>query len=192
LAVLQSIDLRIADRLRDREFRRHWFRAMLETNVPEQVRDLREARSMTQSDLAVVADMKQSAISRFESQRVANWKLETLLKLADALDAQLEITIVPAEEVIARHEREEAGWEGSRPKSALEALPDQNRGPNDDRQRRLVLMIDTNTQALDSDPKPSKADPESSILDDRQTALAAAVAASKKPRSKTATSRSFG
>lgn len=105
---MSSIDLNIADRLKDPGFRREWFRAILENNVPEQFRDLREARNMTQSELADAAGMKQSAISRFESQRVANWKLETLLKLADALDAQLEILVVPAEQIIARHEHEEA------------------------------------------------------------------------------------
>lgn len=120
MAPLSSIDLRIAERLRDREFRRHWFRAALESNVPELFRDLRELRNMTQSELADAADMQQSAVSRFEIQRVANWKLETLLKLADALDAQLEILLVPAEDVIARHAREEAGG-GTPQKSVLDA-----------------------------------------------------------------------
>ena len=120
MAALRSIDLRVADRLKDREFRRQWFRAMLEDNVPEQFRDLREARDMTQSELADAADMKQSAISRFEGQRVANWNFETLLKLADALDAQLEISITRAEDVIARYAREEASG-SSGPNSVLEA-----------------------------------------------------------------------
>jgi len=126
---LSSIDLRVAERLKDREFRQHWFRAMLENNVPEQFRDLRESRDMTQSELADAAEMKQSAISRFEGQRVANWNLETLLKLADALDAQLEISITPAEEVIARYVREEAGG-GSQPKSILEVRSGVGRGFN--------------------------------------------------------------
>jgi hypothetical protein len=68
--------------------------------------------------------MKQSAISRFEVQRIANWKLETLLKLADALDAQLEIRLIRAEEVIARFARQESG--GSTPEqSVLQASPSQ-------------------------------------------------------------------
>lgn len=107
MATLSSIDLRIADRLKEPGFRREWYRAILENKVPVQFRDLREARNMTQSDLATATGMKQSAISRFESQRVANWKLETLLKMADALDAQLEILLIPSEQVIAHHEAEE-------------------------------------------------------------------------------------
>lgn len=122
MAQLHSIDLRVAERLKDREFRKEWFRAELETSVPEQFRDLREYREYTQSELAERASMKQSAISRFEVQRIANWKLETLLRLADALDAQLEIRLVRAEEVIAKFAREETG--GSTPKqSVLQAAP---------------------------------------------------------------------
>jgi transcriptional regulator with XRE-family HTH domain len=122
LATLSSIDLRIADRLKNREFRKHWFRAALESDVPEQFRDLREARGMTQSDLAESAAMKQSAISRFEVRREASWKLETLLKLADALDAKLSITVTPAEEVIEKCEREEARL-GAPQKSVLDRPP---------------------------------------------------------------------
>ena len=106
--MLPSIDLRLAERLKDREFRREWFRAALEADVPEMFRDLREAREMTQLELATESGMKQSAISRFEKSRDARWKFETLLTLADALDAQLVISIVRAEDVIARYEREES------------------------------------------------------------------------------------
>lgn len=119
MAQLPSIDLSIAERLRDREFRRHWFRASLEADVPELFRDLREAREMTQSDLATEADMKQSSISRFEGSRDANWKFETLLRLAEALDAKLTIGLERAEDVIARYEREERGG-GTPKKSVLE------------------------------------------------------------------------
>lgn len=104
---LHSIDLRLAERLKDREFRREWFRAELESRVPEMFRDMRELRKFTQSQLASLSAMKQSAISRFEKSRDANWKLETLIKLSEALDARLVITIEPAEAVIVRCAREE-------------------------------------------------------------------------------------
>lgn len=105
---LQSIDLDLAARLRaDGEFRREWFRAELEYGVPEQFRALREDRRLTQTKLAEKADMKQSAISRFEKSTDANWNFETLLKLAEAMDAQLQIKVIKAEDVMARIEREE-------------------------------------------------------------------------------------
>lgn len=127
--MLPSIDLRLAERLKDREFRREWFRAALEADVPELFRDLREARDMTQSDLADESGMKQSAISRFEKSRDAKWKFETLLTLADALDAQLVISIVRAEDVIARYEREESA-DSSPQGSALSVAPSELRNMN--------------------------------------------------------------
>lgn len=112
---LQSIDLNIARRLRDdTDFRREWFRAELEASVPEQFRILREARGLTQSQLAEAAGsanglaMKQSAISRFERSTTPNWSLATLLRLAEALNARISITLTPAELVIAQYEAEEA------------------------------------------------------------------------------------
>ena len=104
---LTTIDLNISRRLRSKEFRREWFRAQLEYGVPEQFRALREERHMTQTKLAAETGMKQSAISRFEKSTDAAWKLETLITLADSLDAQLQIRVVKYEDVIASVEREE-------------------------------------------------------------------------------------
>jgi transcriptional regulator with XRE-family HTH domain len=118
---LRSIDISLAKRLKDREFRREWFRAELEASVPEMFRDLREEREFTQSELAVISGMKQSAISRFERERDAKWNFETLLRLAEAMDAQLSISVVKAEDVISRYEKEEESGGGSRRASVLDA-----------------------------------------------------------------------
>lgn len=110
---LQPVDLRIADRLKARDFRREWFRAELEFSVPDQYRLLRERRGITPADLASATEedglqpMKQSSISRFENSSTAKWSIETLLRLADALDARLTLTLTPAEEVIAFYEAAE-------------------------------------------------------------------------------------
>ena len=105
--MLRSIDLKLRERLKNREFRRQWYRAQLEANVPDMFRNLREQRDMTQKDLAEHSEMKQSAISRFEKSDEANWNFETLLKLADALDAQLVVSLVRSEDVISSYERSE-------------------------------------------------------------------------------------
>ncbi len=105
---IRSIDLRLSERLGDPEFRREWFKAQLDYGVPEQFRTLRERRELTQTALAQKADMKQSAISRFEKSSDATWNFETLLKLADAMDAQLTISVTTAEDVIDRIKRAEA------------------------------------------------------------------------------------
>ena len=106
--LLQSIDTKIAERLKDREFRREWFRAELEQNVPAMFRDLREERGLTQTDLADLVEMKQSAVSRFEKSAEPKWKFETLLRLAEALDAQLIVSLLKSEDAIKRYAEEEA------------------------------------------------------------------------------------
>ena len=118
---LNSIDLTLGQRLKDPEFRREWFRAELEGCVPELFRDLRELRGLTQAELAEKTEMKQSAVSRFEVSTEANWKLETLLRLADALDAQLTISLEPAESVLARHADERVSRVGTTVTSLLDA-----------------------------------------------------------------------
>lgn len=118
---LNSIDLSLSERLKDREFRREWFRAELESSVPELFRELREARGLTQVDLAGLTEMKQSAISRFEASTDAVWKIETLLRIADALDAQLSISLEPSESVIQRYASDRIGGGGGPPRSVIEA-----------------------------------------------------------------------
>lgn len=128
---LRSIDLRVTERLKsDRAYRREWFRAELETGVPETFRTMRERREMTQTQLADDADMKQSAVSRFEKSSEATWKMDTLLRYAEAVDAQLIITLKPAEEAIAEMEREDRANEVSGSVSSV--LTTTQRAPEDD------------------------------------------------------------
>ncbi len=108
MATSHYIDLNLFHRLQDEEFRREWFRSELEAKVPEMFRELREERSLTQKDLADATGMKQSAISRFERERTGKWKLETLLKLSEALDAQLDISVRKSEEVIEQYRIQES------------------------------------------------------------------------------------
>ncbi len=51
--------------------------------------------------------MKQSAISRIEQADYGNWSLNTLFRVADALDARLCISFDPIEEVVAQYKDEE-------------------------------------------------------------------------------------
>lgn len=59
--------------------------------IGEMIRELREARGLTQAQLARRARTSQSAISRLEDADYAALKLETLRKVAAALDAPLTI-----------------------------------------------------------------------------------------------------
>lgn len=99
--LLNTLDLAIEERLKsDPEFRREWFRAELEQGVPEQIRAMREVRGMSQTDLAVAAQMHQPAIARLERSGKANWNVETLIRVAEAMGACLVIRFVPHEDAI--------------------------------------------------------------------------------------------
>jgi transcriptional regulator with XRE-family HTH domain len=102
-----KIKSRLASKLRQHAFRRRFFRARAQEEIAQQIRELRERRELRQIDLAKSAKMKQSAISRIEQTGYSAWTFKTLLRVADALDAQVRVIFEAAEDVIARYEREE-------------------------------------------------------------------------------------
>lgn len=57
------------------------------------IRECREASGITQKELARRAGTSQSAISRIEDARYEGLRIETLLKIAEALDLPLAITL---------------------------------------------------------------------------------------------------
>jgi len=74
--------------------------------VAQQILELRERRHFRQMDLARAAKMKQSAVSRLEKADYSAWTYKTLLRVAEALDAQLRVIFEAYEDVIARYETE--------------------------------------------------------------------------------------
>jgi transcriptional regulator with XRE-family HTH domain len=100
-------DLGIADELKNKDFRDQFFRTEREVDIPAQLKSLRKMRGLNQEDLALMIGTKQSGISRLERSSHGHWNLETLVKIAEALDARLAVTIEPYEVVIARFKVEE-------------------------------------------------------------------------------------
>jgi ribosome-binding protein aMBF1 (putative translation factor) len=77
--------------------------------LPVQIRHMREARGWTQEQLAAAASMQAPAISRIESTRAALLRIETLLRLARALDKALIVEFVSFDEFrlrVARSDRQ--------------------------------------------------------------------------------------
>jgi len=124
--VLQSslvlyTDLGLVKELEDREFRNQFFRAEREIDIPAQIKTLRKFRKLKQEELANLVGTKQSAISRLERSQEAKFELETLVKLAEALDARLSVLIEPYETVIARYRAEQAASRASAASAGVEA-----------------------------------------------------------------------
>jgi transcriptional regulator with XRE-family HTH domain len=101
-----GIKTRLAKQLANPAFRRRFFRARGQEEVAQQILELRERRGFRQIDLARAARMKQSAVSRIEKAGYSAWTYRTLLRIAEALDAQLRIVVEPQEDVVARYQRE--------------------------------------------------------------------------------------
>jgi transcriptional regulator with XRE-family HTH domain len=108
MALISPLKLNIARRLKeDKEFRKRFFRGQTQGEIAMGIRSLREKRKMRQIGLAKKCRMKQSAISRIEQSEYSGWSFSTLLRVADALDARLQVTFEPAEIVIDRYEQNE-------------------------------------------------------------------------------------
>ena len=81
------------EQLIDPVFRAEYEALEAEFALIRQLIDLRIRRGLSQRQLAERAGMKQPSIARLESGRVAS--LKTLRRVADALDADVQVTIVP-------------------------------------------------------------------------------------------------
>ena len=102
-SVVSFTDLGIAEELSNKEFRDQFFRSEREIDIPAQIKSLRKFRGLTQAQLAEKAGTKQSAISRIERSEETNWETETLVKIAEALDARLSLVFEPYELVAAQY-----------------------------------------------------------------------------------------
>ena len=105
--MLSSIKLGIADKLKDRGYRHRFFRGHAQDEVASRIKELREFRKLRQTDLAERCDMKQSAVSRIEQASYSRWNIDTLWRIAEALDVRMRITFEPMENVIQKYEE----WE---------------------------------------------------------------------------------
>ena len=104
MASLKSIELRLAEKLRDKTYRQEFFRGLTQDEIAMQVRTLRKQRGLRQADLARLTDTAQSAISRLEQADYSRWGFNTLMSIADALDARVRFVLEPAEEAIQHFE----------------------------------------------------------------------------------------
>lgn len=86
----------LAQHLKDPEFRREYEALEPEFEIIRQIIDLRIKRKMSQTQLAKKVGTQQPSIARMESRgQIKN--LEYLQRVATALDAKLEVRLVPRE-----------------------------------------------------------------------------------------------
>lgn len=73
-------------------------------DIAFQIRQLREKRGLTQKQLAVLAGTRQPNVARIESADYQSYTLRTLETVARALDAYIDVVVVP-EEKIEEHKK---------------------------------------------------------------------------------------
>lgn len=85
----------IAERMKDPKFKKAWHDLDTEFELLESMIKARERAGLTQAELAKRIGTKQPALSRLEQGGFAKATVETLKKIADALDARLIIKLRP-------------------------------------------------------------------------------------------------
>lgn len=105
---LKPIKLSIAEKLKQKKaFRLGFFRAKSRDNVTLEIGKMRRQRRVSVSTLAKDCGMKQPAMSRILDSEYSSWTFNTLIRLAEAMDAVWEFRLRPAEEVIKEYEKQE-------------------------------------------------------------------------------------
>lgn len=86
--------VRRSGKWRDVEYRQAYMQASIEEGVAWQIKANRKSRGMTQDDLAILLESKQSVVSRLEDPEYGAHSLDTLIKLANAFDCALSVRFV--------------------------------------------------------------------------------------------------
>ena len=103
MPALKSIKLNLAEKLQDRPYRTEFFRGLTQDQIAQQIRALRKERGLTQADLAKLISTTQSAVSRLEKADYSKWGFQTLMSIAEALDAHARFVLEPADKVIEHY-----------------------------------------------------------------------------------------
>jgi len=89
----RTLEEHITEQMKDPKFKKAWYDLDPEFELLESMIKARERLGLTQAELARRIGTKQPALSRLERGGFARATVETLKKIADALDARLVIRL---------------------------------------------------------------------------------------------------
>jgi transcriptional regulator with XRE-family HTH domain len=92
-----NFDRYLARKLADDEFRARFEAADRAWDVALQLAALRQARGLTQKQVADLLGTKQQAVARLENPAYTSHSLSMVRRYVEALGASMDVTIVPAE-----------------------------------------------------------------------------------------------
>jgi transcriptional regulator with XRE-family HTH domain len=87
-------------RLRNQEYREAFISSTISSTIAYQIRGLRKRLVLDQAALGALAGMKQTAISRLENPDYGNLSVNTLKRIARALDVGLIVRFAPFSEIL--------------------------------------------------------------------------------------------
>lgn len=91
------------ERFKSKDYRTSFMSTRVRSSIASQIRELREASRMSQSELAERIGTRQSAVSRLENTEYGRASVQTLLDVATALDVALVVKYVSYEEFLFQH-----------------------------------------------------------------------------------------
>lgn len=101
---MRDFNALLKEKFQDQDFLREYYRQATYFRLADQLLLLRKERGLTQSELAEKAGTTQTVVSRLENVGVRA-SLETVVRLAEALEAAVEVHLVPLEQLQATTER---------------------------------------------------------------------------------------
>jgi transcriptional regulator with XRE-family HTH domain len=108
---MTDFDSFLKEQLANPEVAREYYRLAPFYRLADQLLLLRKKRGINQQELAVKADTTQAVVSRLENATV-HCSLETVVRLAEALDAVVEVKLKPLEELANKADDAEADEHG--------------------------------------------------------------------------------
>jgi len=81
-------------KMRDSKFKAVYEKTAMKLSIGEEIARLRHERKLNQLELAKRVHTSRTAIARYESGNYAHYNLLTLLKIAKALNAKLNVSLV--------------------------------------------------------------------------------------------------
>jgi len=111
---MTELNARIAEKFKDRSVEKKYLRTAVLYRLAAALLLLRKQRGLTQKELAEKIGTTQTVISRLESASVKP-SLETILKVAEALDAAVDIRLLPVENIRVNSAQDEAAIEKPNP-----------------------------------------------------------------------------
>ena len=95
---MKDINALLNEKFKDKEFEKQYHREAAFDRLADELLLLRKKRGITQRELAEKMGTTQAVVSRLENATVKP-SMETIVKLAEALDAALDVRLVPLEQI---------------------------------------------------------------------------------------------